>query len=140
MNLKNQRTKYWLIDVAVLLMAGIVLFCFHHRSVEPVIIPGIDKDELPKVRAAIRNARVQRLMGALRSRKWRRLPTLAADFLRHPITGVGGPTVKTGSHFSDDEIYVVTKGDNGPYSFWVLTKSGTNWTPRVEFPLRPPPF
>jgi hypothetical protein len=119
MNFKNQRRRYWLTGLAVLL-AGIFVFCLLHFSYELAAIPSIAAEDLPKIQAAVRHACLRKIVGPLITLRWQKLPRLLADWLGRPIVG--------GMAFKNDYILVVTinkkAGTEGGY---YLEKSETGW-------------
>jgi|SRR4051812_15545460 hypothetical protein len=133
MHLKSHRTKFWIIGGAVLLLAGIVVFCFLHSSVEPVITHGVDKEELPKIQAGVRHFRAQKIMGAFRNRNWQKLPKLLADCLGRPVAEV--------RLLAGDKDLVVTRGKQGGHTIcYYLVRSGPGWTVRGEMSPVPGTF
>jgi hypothetical protein len=131
MNLKNPRARYWVAGLVVLLV-GIAVLGFLHFSHEPVITGNVATEEWPKVRAAVRRFRVQKVMGALRTWKCRKVPALAADC-------VAGPVVQA-RHLGADEFLVVTRGKKIEISY-LLRKWGGSWSvigEQERSPIFPP--
>ncbi len=136
MNLKNPRTRYLIVGVAVLLLVGFGVFCFLHFSAEPVITGDLPREEWPKVQVAVRHARLQRVMGALRNWRWQKLPNLLADC-------VGRPIVRSES-FSSDCILVEARDKKGRSAIcYFLVRRGNNWVVVSEMwqgPSNSPPI
>jgi hypothetical protein len=129
MNLKSHRTKYWIISGAVLLLAGIVVFCFLHFPPGPMALGDADPSELPGIHAAIRKLRVHNLKQAFRTGKLQRVPSLSAEFLARPIVGSTGPVMDFMAVRRPVNIMVVTKGkdkDSHGTCYW-LERRRTGW-------------
>src|SRR5947208_1922228 len=103
MNLKNPRARYWVAGLAVLL-AGVVVFSLLHFSGESVNIGNVPREELPKIQVRVQHWRLKKVIGALQTWEWRKLPGLIADCFGRSVAEV--------RLFRPDNIWAVTKRKN----------------------------
>jgi hypothetical protein len=119
MNSKNPRARYWVVGLVVFLMGIGVAFRFLHFSPEPVISGGLAREEWPQVQAAVRRAKIKKVMRAVRTWDWRKLPALLADCL-------GGPVTQVQTAVNDrNHVFTLAKSTNG-FSYFLM-KTKTNW-------------
>jgi hypothetical protein len=120
MNSKNPRARYWVVGLVVFLVGIGVAFRFPHFSPEPVISGGLAREEWPQVQAAVRRAKIKKVMRAVRTWEWRELPALLADCLGGPVTQV--------TLCVNDNDHIVTHAKSSTNGFcYFLMKTKTNW-------------
>jgi hypothetical protein len=134
MNLKNQRWRNCVIGAALLFVVGIVVFRLLHFWAESVIIRNVPREELPKIQAGVRDWRLKKVMRALQTREWRKLPALLADCLGRPVA-----EVKLLQH---GDILAVSKSKNMDSHgiCYFLMKTNRNWKVVGEIPPGLMPF
>ena len=130
MNLKNQRARYWVAGLAVLLV-GMVVFFFLQFPVQPIVNGELPRKELPKIVAAVRHYRMQLFMEALRAKQWQKLPALLSVAVGHPVAEVQA--------YANNKNWVVTWGKKGSdIPCYFVMNNGTNWAVQIESTLISP--